>query len=111
VTARDDAANIAAAALQKALFVEVNGGEMEHVATVYKPEGQALVLRQAVLDALEASGVLGPWAVETGALERLERLEWCTDAHVLTSVGPRGICAAEHVPVFRVADRTEDTAQ
>jgi hypothetical protein len=36
-------------AIQKAPLVEVNGGELEHISTVYKPEGQAIVIASAVL--------------------------------------------------------------
>lgn len=35
-------------AIRKALFMEINGGELEHIAEIYKPEGQVLVIYQAI---------------------------------------------------------------
>ena len=35
-------------AIQRALYVEINGGELEHIAEIYKPEGQVLVIYQAI---------------------------------------------------------------
>lgn len=37
--------------IKKALFVEENGGELEPIWQVYKPEGMALVIRQCLADA------------------------------------------------------------
>jgi hypothetical protein len=36
------------AAIHRALYREVNGGELEHIAVTYKPEGQVLVIYQAI---------------------------------------------------------------
>lgn len=68
---RTQAEHAIADALAKALLVEVNGGELEHIATVYKPEGQAIVLCAAVLDALDLPDV---FTVIPG---RLEQTGWC----------------------------------
>jgi len=37
--------------IKRSMFVEVNGGELEPIWDIYKPEGVALVIRQALVDA------------------------------------------------------------
>lgn len=110
MTARDDAAHIAAQALAKALFVEVNGGELEHIATVYKPEGQAIVLRAAVLDALAAQpGLRAQWAIEDGELDQVGWVAPVRADGTITGQWWHYDLEARRpstaVPVFRVADR------
>lgn len=47
----DDRADAITAIVSRGLFVEVNGGELEHIATVYKPEGQARFILHALTEA------------------------------------------------------------
>lgn len=46
-TAVDRAAEV----IERSLLVEVNGGELEPIWQIYKPEGVALVIRQALMNA------------------------------------------------------------
>jgi hypothetical protein len=47
----DDIVTRAAEVIERSLFREVNGGELEPIWQIYKPGGVALVIRQALADA------------------------------------------------------------
>jgi NTP pyrophosphatase (non-canonical NTP hydrolase) len=66
-------------AISRALFMEVNGGELEPVWQLYKPEGVALVLRQRLIESGVVRSSVSSDDRNLRAKVEAKRSEWATE--------------------------------